>query len=402
VIVFHRKRSDFHMEAMAYFREIVTTDRRIQELKESPRMVVGVFCNFVPEEIIYGLSAIPVRLCSGDFELARLGEEVFPRDVCSLAKASVGMAVGNHPLFERLDFVIIPTPCDAKKKLCNVFRSYKQVHVLQLPPCKHETEAQRFWVEQVWKLKEKLEELTGKKLAKNGLKEAILVLNRRREAFMRFLEIRKLTPPVISGKEALMVTMASFYDDPERWTEMVLRLCEELEEKRSNGQFICDIFAPRVLITGAPLVYPNFKLIDIIESAKAVVAIDDLCSGTQRLYQPTIVKEWSMKEMIRAIAERTLLPSMCPCFVENEDRINRVNQLVEEFQVDGVIHHNLRICPLFDIESASIHSELKRRNVPCLVLSTDYTYEDTQQIRNRVEAFLEMILGRIAASKGRH
>lgn len=385
------------MGAMAYFEEIVTTDRRIRELKESAKMVVGVFCNFVPEEIIYGLSAIPVRLCSGDFELARAGEEIFPRDVCSLVKASVGMAVSNHPLFECLDLVIIPTPCDAKKKLSNVLSSYKPVHVLQLPPCKHEVESQSFWIGQVWKLKQELEKLTGRKLTQDSLKEAILLLNRRQKAFMRLLKIRKLKPPVISGKGALMVTFASFYDDLGRWIKMVQQLCEELEAKYSSNQFICDESIPRVLLVGAPLVYPNFKLIDIVESAKAVVAIDDLCSGTQRLYQPTIVKEWSMKEMIRAAAERTLLPSMCPCFVENEDRINRVHQLVEEFQVDGVIYHNLRICPLFDIESASIYDELKRRNVPCLVLSTDYTYEDTQQIRNRVEAFLEMILSRFAA-----
>ncbi|MCS7254260.1 MAG: 2-hydroxyacyl-CoA dehydratase family protein [Armatimonadota bacterium] len=387
------------MGAIAYFEEIVTTDKRIQELKESSQTVVGIFCNFVPEEVIYGLSAIPVRLCSGDIELARVGEEVFPRDVCSLVKASVGMAVSNNPLFELVDLVVIPTPCDAKKKLCSILSSYKQVHVLQLPPSKHEIEAQLFWIEQVWKLKSELERLTGKKLSKNGLKDAILLLNSRNQAFMRLLEIRKLIPPVISGKEALMVTIASFYDDVERWIKMVHLLCEELEAKYNHNQFICDNSAPRVLIIGAPLIYPNLKLMDIVESNRAIVVIDDLCSGTQRLYQPVIVKEWSMKEMIRAIAERTLLPSMCPCFVENYDRINRVHQLVEEFQIDGVIYHNLRICPLFDIESALIYNELKRRNIPCLVLSTDYTYEDTQQIRNRVEAFFEMILSRIAGSK---
>jgi benzoyl-CoA reductase/2-hydroxyglutaryl-CoA dehydratase subunit BcrC/BadD/HgdB len=64
---------------------------------------------------------------------------------------------------------------------------------------------------------------------------------------------------------------------------------------------------------------------------------------------------------------------------------------VDDYAIQGVVCHTLRVCPLFDIETMHIERELKRRGVPCLVLSTDYSLEDVAQIRNRVEAFVEMI-----------
>jgi benzoyl-CoA reductase/2-hydroxyglutaryl-CoA dehydratase subunit BcrC/BadD/HgdB len=35
--------------------------------------------------------------------------------------------------------------------------------------------------------------------------------------------------------------------------------------------------------------------------------------------------------------------------------------------------------------------ELKRQGVPCLAVTTDYAQEDTEQIRTRVQAFLEVL-----------
>ncbi|MCC6443947.1 MAG: 2-hydroxyacyl-CoA dehydratase [Armatimonadetes bacterium] len=135
--------------------------------------------------------------------------------------------------------------------------------------------------------------------------------------------------------------------------------------------------------------------------AGATVAVDETCSGTQRLYHPTAVRDRSLKAMVRAAAERYLLPPTCPCFIEHTDRLNRVSELAREFRADGVIYHSLRICPLFDIEAMLMQQHLKEHGIPCLTLSTDYSREGTQQIRNRVEAFLEMLSGSLRVGKNR-
>ncbi|MGD0110804.1 MAG: 2-hydroxyacyl-CoA dehydratase family protein [Armatimonadota bacterium] len=383
--------------AIEYFREIITTGRRQAEVEAFPGKVVGVYCNFVPEALLCALGALPVRLCSGNREAARRGEELFARDTCSLVKSCVGNAIAGEGLFPRLDLLVIPTSCDAKTKLGAVLAAFKPVHVLQLPRTKSTRAAASFWIGEVWELARRLETLTGHKLTREALEEEIVLLNRRQQVFRRFLELRKRVPSLVTGEEALLVTGASFSDDPGRWTAHCEQLCAEREAavNRSSERKL------RLLLTGAPLIHPHLKLVQIIEQAGAEITIDELCSGTQRLYDPVVFRDRSLRAMVESVAEKHLLPSTCPCFAQQIDRMNRVQELASEFRVDGVVYHCLRVCPAFDIESMSMQRGLKQQGLPCLTITTDYGQEDTEQIRNRVQAFLEMLGARTALGAGR-
>jgi benzoyl-CoA reductase/2-hydroxyglutaryl-CoA dehydratase subunit BcrC/BadD/HgdB len=378
--------------AIEYFRGIVTTDRRQVELQRFSGRVIGVYCNFVPEVLIHALGAAPVRVCSGDRDAARRGEELFPRDTCSLVKACVGNAIRGDGFFAQLDLLVIPTPCDAKKKLGAVLSAFKPVHTLQLPPSKATPSAVRFWTDQVWDLVHRLEALTGRTLTREALEQAVTLANRRQQTFRRFLELRQRIPAAVTGEEALTVTVASFTDDIARWTAQLEALCAEREPRAAEPAR-----KPRLLLTGAPLIHPHLSLVRIIEEAGAEVAIDEMCSGTQRLYSPIVFRDRSLRALVESVAETHLLPSTCPCFIESADRLRRVQELAEEFQVDGVIYHNLRLCPAFDIESLPMQRELKRLGLPQLTVSTDYAQADVEQVRNRVEAFIEMIAARRTA-----
>lgn len=371
--------------AIEYFREMVTTGRRASELQAFGGLVVGTYCNFVPEALVYALGARPVRLCSGDREAARAGEEQFPRDGCSLAKACLGQALGNDPLFARLDLLVLPTSCDAKTKLGALLAEHKPVYVMQLPRAKSTRNATRLWLEEVWALVARLEKLAGRGLTRAALEEAIARLNVREHAFRRFLALRMRVPSAVTGEEALLVTNASFTDDPARWTAQLERLCEEREARPAGAR------RPRLLLTGAPLIHPHLKLMRLIEEAGAEIAIDELCSGTQRLYDPIVFRDPSLRAMVESVAEKHLLPSTCPCFADGTDRLKRVRELAEQYQVDGVVYHSLRVCPPFDLEAVTMLRALKEDGLPCLHLTTDYAQDDTEQIRTRVAAFLEML-----------
>ena len=95
--------------------------------------------------------------------------------------------------------------------------------------------------------------------------------------------------------------------------------------------------------------------------------------------------------MLQAIANRYLLPSSCPCFTEADDRIDKILQAVEDFKVDGVVHHSLRLCPLYDMELPKVSRVFKDKGIPFLSIHTDYSLEDVEQLRTRVEAFFEIL-----------
>ena len=59
--------------------------------------------------------------------------------------------------------------------------------------------------------------------------------------------------------------------------------------------------------------------------------------------------------------------------------------------MDGVIDLNLKFCNLYDTEGYLVERRLSDEGIPVLGLETDYTDSEAEQLRPRVEAFLEMI-----------
>jgi benzoyl-CoA reductase/2-hydroxyglutaryl-CoA dehydratase subunit BcrC/BadD/HgdB len=379
--------------SMKYYDDIALSDKRLKEIEDfrkSGGKVIGTFCNLVPEELIYAAGAIPIRLCAGFYDTIYLAEEVLPKDICPLIKSSLGFKILGLPYFELCDVIAIPTACDGKKKLGEILSNYLPVWMLQLPNTKDTPQSKELWFIEVKLLKKRIEKLTGNKITADKFKLAIELLHKRTEVFRRFYEIRKSKKPVITERDALLVIQTSFYDDIRRWIEKTEKLCDELKGNIKKGKSVCDVKIPRLLLAGAPIIWPNYKLLNIIEEF-GIVVTDEICSGTQQLYDTVEVDEWTMDGMLKAVAERYLLPSICPCFTRSDDRIDKLLQMREDFGVDGVIYHQLRLCQLYDIEFNKLKQIFESEGIPILRIQTDYSEEDVEQIRTRVEAFLELL-----------
>ncbi|HAW50333.1 TPA: hypothetical protein DCX16_05245, partial [bacterium] len=318
---------------MTYYEEILGSSSRIDELKkakENGKKIVGVFCNFVPEELLYAAGLVPIRLCAGSYDTIYPAEEILPRDICQLIKSSVGFKLLGLSYFELCDLVIIPTTCDGKKKLGEMLNSFVPVLLLELPNRKNLQRAKDFWINEVKTLKKKLEKFARVKITRQGLKHAIQTLQKRQAVFRKFYELRKNNQG-LNGRDTFLVIQAAFYDEVSRWIEKTQTLCDQLvSNKKSQESRI------RLLLTGAPIIWPNYKLLNIIEESGAIIVADELCSGTRMLYDPVGVDEWTEKAMITGIAYRYLLPSTCPCFTESNDRMDRILDLLNEFNVEGV------------------------------------------------------------------
>jgi len=366
---------------MKYYEEIFTTDKVLEILKKN--RVIGTFCNMVPEELIIAAGCLPVRLDSGCYASISPAEDSFPRDSCPLIKSSFGFV--NEPFFKHCEAIVIPATCDGKKKLGELLNEYKPVWMLDLPQSKERQISKDYWFSEVRMLKKRLEDLTGNKITLSDLKSAIELLQKRSLVVRRFLECRK--KPVISGTDAFLVMQSAFYADIDEWIKNTKKLCDELEKNIKAKKYIKSSKVKRLLVTGSPILLPNFKLPNIIEKY-ALIAVDETCGGSQYIYDPVKVDEWTMLEMMKAVSERYLMPSMCPCFIKSEDRIDRLLELVDAYKIDGVIYHTLRLCVLFDAESFKVKSAME---VPFIQINTEYSQEDAGQINTRIEAFVEIL-----------
>jgi benzoyl-CoA reductase/2-hydroxyglutaryl-CoA dehydratase subunit BcrC/BadD/HgdB len=250
--------------------------------------------------------------------------------------------------------------------------------------------SRQLWLGEVERFKEKMESLTGNSIGAEDLAAGIKTVNAKRAALKRMNEMRKADLVPISGKDALLIQQVAFYDDPARFTEMVNKISDELEERISDGVGVADKDAPRILISGCPMAIPNWKMHHIVESSGAVVVAEESCIGHR--YFRDMVDEGANDQdgAIAAIADRYMKLD-CACFTPNKERVDNILKLVEDYKIDGVLHYSLQFCDPFTIEYYSVEKALKEAGVPVLKIETDYSMEDAGQLSTRVEAFIETI-----------
>ena len=194
----------------------------------------------------------------------------------------------------------------------------------------------------------------------------------------------------ISGKDALLVTQISFYDDVTRSTQQINALCDELEARVAKGIGVAPKTAPRILISGSPMAIPNWKLHHLIESAGAVVVCEESCIGTRAFSDLVDESGKTLDTQLKNISDR-YMNIHCACFTPNDERLDDVVRLAKEYKADGVIHYNLQFCHTYANEAVKMEKTLEKAGIPLLRIETDYSDEDAGQLRTRIDAFLEML-----------
>ncbi|MDY6796019.1 MAG: double-cubane-cluster-containing anaerobic reductase [Actinomycetota bacterium] len=382
-------------EGMGYFDFVFSEVHglRIKEMvdhKKDGGVVVGTFCTYVPEELIIAANGICVGLCSGADVAIEEAEKYLPRNLCPLIKSSLGFKLGKVcPYFESCDLLVGEATCDGKKKYYEILGQFQPTYLMEVPQQKLEHNVE-LWRKEVRRLTARLEELTGKKIVEEELRRAVRLINEKRKVLLRLEELRKSDPPVISGRDALLVAQIAFYDDPRRLIEKVTALCDELEERKRRGEYIGGAHRPRVLLSGCPMALPNWKVATIIETSGAVVAMDELCTGIR--YFDNLVDEEAedMEALLDSIADR-YLKIHCSIFTPNRERLEHIRELVKDYDIDAVVYYTLQFCDPYMVEAFRVQQELQKEGTPFLYLETDYSQEDVGQLSTRIQALLEMV-----------
>ncbi len=179
-------------EGMKYFDFVVSEVHglRIEEIveaKKEKRKVIGTFCVYVPEELVLSVDGVCIGLCAGAEVGSDEAEKYIPRNTCALIKAFMGFKVaGLCPYVQTADLIVGETTCDGKKKAYEIFNEVTKgkVFVMEIPNKKDE-DGRKLWSNEVKRFAKKLEELTGKTITLEKLKEAAKTVNEKRKALQR-------------------------------------------------------------------------------------------------------------------------------------------------------------------------------------------------------------------------
>ena len=94
----------------------------------------------------------------------------------------------------------------------------------------------KLWIEEMKDFKLEIEKMVDRNITETQLKAAIDTLNAKRKSLQRLNALRHKNPSPISGRDMLLIQQIAFYDIPERFTDMVNKLCDELEARVQNNK----------------------------------------------------------------------------------------------------------------------------------------------------------------------
>ncbi len=360
----------------------------VKEIKDKGQGIVGLFCAYTPVEIFMAANLVHVGLCSTSDETIPNAEKVLPQNLCPLIKSSYGFAITDKcPYMYFSDLVVGETTCDGKVKMYELLGEIKNTHILELPRKQNTPEARALWRAEIVRLKERVEHDFGVTITDEDLHKAIKMRNTERGLLKELYELSVLTPPPISGLEQLKVLFgAQFKFDWDAKIQELRNAIDTIKASYNDGQRKVSNDAPRILITGCPMGGVTEKVVKVVEDAGAVVVVFENCTGAKQMDR--IVAEQG--DPITNIADHYLQIG-CSVMTPDNNRMELLDRLCEQFKVDGVVEMTLSACHTYAVESEMIKRHMQAKNIPYLHIETDYSTSDIGQLATRAGAFVEML-----------
>ena len=360
-----------------------------------PQLIV--LGNDIPAEIIYAVCDRPFYVLGGSLGTAHWADELTPRDTDPFSRSSLGWLI--NPDFDVTENALIVTAVssDSRRKLISILQNAgRKVEAMDIPPMSATLNATNYYKDQLITLAEKIGKHTGKHLTGRNLKNAVKKVARTHRFWQRFQSTAHMTGGFISDEAVILVKQCMYFTDSiDEWMIHVSRLIEELEEL--NRRFtLTQKDKPNVIILGSPVVFPNYKVPQLIASAgMRIAAVADSLSLEADLSVPRVKRTVSADKLLNQIVSNHLQAISTGARVNNEGLYSYFLHLVKQLHPDGIVCHILKGQIEYDFELPYIERAAEEAGIPVFRLETDYQYQDMEQLRIRMEAFGEMLTQRI-------
>lgn len=380
-------RSDLRSEALQELKQAAAslTNPALEEWKGRGGKVIGCMYHFIPEELITAAGAMPYRMRATGSTGTELSEARFTQVNCTFVRHLFDSGMRGDQGF--LDGVVSANNCDHVRRLydnwvAKIPAPYS--HFLVFPK-KSGPEQVEAYHGQLVAFKESLEEHLGVEITNDKLRAAIELHNETRRLQRQLYELRRSGAPPITGADALAVMVAGTCMPKERYNGLLKQLlAESAEGPGGTGQ------VARLMVVGGEIDDPAF--IQAIESQGGLVVTDVLGYGFRACAKDVSTEGDLLTALARyQVMERPADPRIFGRTTEERDLY--IARQAEEFGVEGVISVRLTQCDHWGFEQANLTKYLKKKHIPHLALEVEYVLGGLGQLKTRVQAFQESIVG---------
>jgi len=357
---------------------------------------------FTPVELLYALDIYPIApehfgaLCSArglilDY-LEKAEKEGYSQDLCSYSRCCLGYVLGgmNGPMPSPDLLVTFRNSCDVYVKWWQSLHMHlgTPLFVGEAPYVLTREDLNNYVLDYVVKQLEQLIELAhdkfGLKLDMEKLANVVKLSDKASELWLETLKLRKSKPCPLGGRDSAsdifpLVVMQG--------TEEAIKFYEELlaevKEKVSRREGVIEKEEFRLLFDGIWL-WHAFDIIKYFEDKGAVFVYEPYSEAWAYRLDPS--------NPLESIARKILSMGL------NTDidlRIEKFSDSIKDYQIDGAILFSNRSCKSWSAPQLVTAEFLNKQfNVPHLMFEADMAdprqYAEAQ-IKNRIDAFLEML-----------
>jgi benzoyl-CoA reductase/2-hydroxyglutaryl-CoA dehydratase subunit BcrC/BadD/HgdB len=328
---------------------------------------LGYFCTFIPKELIWAAGFTPVRVLADDRTIS-LANAHLQSYCCSQVKGCLERALTDLDL----NGAVFTRSCDSLMRLTDIWEMNSHIPVYDLEfPTDIDRRSRDFYAIELKDLMVWLEELAGKKITAEELKESIETYRKMEKILDEIFEIEPDYDLIIKAET---LDPASVIEEGEG----------RLAALRSGENA-----KPKVLITGS--VCPFLKVYDIIKEVGFSIR-DDLCTGTRFFKSDADVpKIETVDEAIEYLVDKYFQKAPCP--TKNYDGDRRFKYLLERANdVDCVVFLLLKFCEPHFFDYPQLKRELEGQGKKTLLLELEFPIASYEQLRTRVEALYEMVV----------
>lgn len=344
--------------------------------------VVGTFCTYVPEELLYAHNMLPVRIL-GSHEPQDLTEPHIFGMFCPFSRDA--LAQGLKGRYSYVDAIVLSHSCLHFRQTFTSWKMHlpiKWSYYLPMPNAVQSPHAKAAMVAEVAKFKNFLEEQTGKSITNNDLEKSINILNENRRLLRSAYEWRQKENPPITGTDAMYMAITSQFIDKEEHSRALKATLDEVKSRGENSSRECGI---RLMTVGSE--NDDAAFFRMVESLGATVVVDEQCAGSRYFWNEAVPSG----DPVTSIAHRYIERPPCPTKDYPERRrFPHILKLAQDYKVQGAIIMQEKFCDPHEGDNQALRAFLEANSIPILLLEFDST-NPLGPLRIRVEAFLETL-----------
>lgn len=333
-------------------------------MNNAAKKLIGYTCSYIPVELLSATGLRPYRLLHGDINLSKEGDKLVRVDACPLVKSNLAFILANTNKFAAL---VGSTGCDMSRRMFDVVSELTDipVYILNNP----RTDNPKMYSDEIDWLIKQLQNLSQIRFTGELIIEEITKWERMREE-LRIIDNKRSANPSLISTTDFHDAAINYYKGT---FEESLSFCRNPSEK------------PRVYLLGSAITYEANTILQLLENQLRVVG--DFNCGLSRVLNISI-------EDMNIAGIKTAYYNQPPCVFRRPHRkfYDYIDKRINDLNCVGIVAWTLDYCDVYEFEIQRIEQQFDR---PVLRIRSDFSFQNTSQLRTRVDAFAEMLCSKI-------